>query len=212
MEVSLIILRLLMLQFTILGFLQTGQKLPSLPGASAAMAGLYCKVDKRFDVWKTPTSPLEGGLRPLRSITNELQTSYPGINMIRSFQGRGLIPSSAQTLATNLGDFRSISVRRFADQVEREVETFLITLKDEQNGPATWEAARAAINEYLYHIWQRGGLYGETPQQAYYVRLGPGSTMTSEDIDQGLMQVTIGLAIIRTVEFLHFDFSSQLQV
>ncbi len=50
------------------------------------------------------------------------------------------------------------------------------------------------IESYLYGLWQQGALAGSTPAQAYFVHVGLGLTMTTEDVLNGRMIVEVGVA------------------
>ena len=52
---------------------------------------------------------------------------------------------------------------------------------------------------------------GNTPDQAFFVNVGLGKTMTAEDILNGYMNVEIGIAAVRPAEFIVLKFSHKLQ-
>ena len=57
----------------------------------------------------------------------------------------------------------------------------------------------------------RRALAGPTPESAYYVHVGLGTTMTTQDILEGRMIVEIGIAAVRPAEFIILRFSHKLQ-
>ena len=67
------------------------------------------------------------------------------------------------------------------------------------------------IDSFLYGLWERGALAGPTPEAAYYVNVGLGKTMTSQDVLEGRMNVEIGIAAVRPAEFIILKFSHKLQ-
>ncbi len=81
----------------------------------------------------------------------------------------------------------------------------------EPNDAATWLKVKAMIESYLYGLWQQGALAGTTPEQAYFVNVGLGKTMTTQDILEGRMIVEIGLAAVRPAEFIILRFMHKLQ-
>jgi phage tail sheath protein FI len=56
-----------------------------------------------------------------------------------------------------------------------------------------------------------GGLAGAAPENAFIVRCGLGETMTAEDILEGIVRVTVLVAIVRPAEFIEITFQQQMQ-
>jgi phage tail sheath protein FI len=52
---------------------------------------------------------------------------------------------------------------------------------------------------------------GATPREAYFVRCGLGTTMDSQDLLEGRLNVEIGMAVLRPAEFIILRLSHQLQ-
>ncbi len=67
------------------------------------------------------------------------------------------------------------------------------------------------IANFLNGIWKRGGLAGTSPDDAYEVHVGLGDTMTPEDILEGILRVTVKVALIRPAEFIELTFQQQQQ-
>jgi phage tail sheath protein FI len=66
------------------------------------------------------------------------------------------------------------------------------------------------IRNYLTLKWQEGALAGITPQQAFFVNCGFGTTMTTQDISEGKMNIEVGMAMLCPTEFATLRFSHQL--
>ncbi len=64
---------------------------------------------------------------------------------------------------------------------------------------------------FLIGIWERGGLAGAKPDDAFAVSCGLGETMTSEDILEGIMRVTAQVAVTRPAEFIVITIQQQMQ-
>ncbi|MFM6254856.1 MAG: phage tail sheath family protein, partial [Dolichospermum sp.] len=64
---------------------------------------------------------------------------------------------------------------------------------------------------FLTMQWRAGALTGAKPEQAFYVRVGLGQTMTAEDILNGYMNIEIGMAVVRPAEFIVLKFSHKMQ-
>ena len=126
-----------------------------------------------------------------------------GINALRAFRGQGILVWGARTMAPAVKTaWRYVPVRRLFNTIERDARAALRTVVFEPNSPVVWEQVRGALNSYLHALWLKGALQGETPEQAYYVHIGLGMTMSKEDIDQGRMVVKVGVAAVRPAEFI----------
>ena len=110
----------------------------------------------------------------------------------------------------NDDNWRYIPVRRLFDTAERDIKKAMRPVVFEPNSAPTWSRVWSAIDTYLYGIWQRGGLAGNSAEEAYFVRIGKGVTMTEEDINQGKMIVQVGMAAVRPAEFIILQFTQNM--
>ncbi|MEP6466299.1 MAG: phage tail sheath C-terminal domain-containing protein [Parafilimonas sp.] len=190
------------------------QELSTLP-PSGAVAGVYSTVDGTRGVWKAPANvSLNSVIAPSVIIDDNIQddlnidvTAGKSINAIRAFTGKGTLVWGARTLDGNSNDFRYISVRRFYIMVEESVQKAAAQFVFEPNDGNTWVRIRAMIENYLTNLWRLGALAGSKPEQAFYVKVGLGQTMTFDDILNGKMIVEIGMAPVRPAEFIILRFS-----
>lgn len=67
------------------------------------------------------------------------------------------------------------------------------------------------IVNFLTGIWKQGGLAGATPDDAFSVSIGLGNSMTPEDVLNGILRVTVLLAVSRPAEFIEITFQQQMQ-
>lgn len=184
--------------------------LPMKLPPSAAIAGVYTRVDAGAGVWKAPTSlALAAVVGPTIEITSAQQeqlntdlTAGKAINAIRQFPGRGTLVWGARTLAGNDDQWRYVSVCRFTTFVEQSVGQALRRFTFEPNDEGTWARVRSMIEEFLSGLWRQGALLGSKPEQAFFVAAGLGTTMTSADLLEGRLIVEIGLAVLRPAEFV----------
>jgi hypothetical protein len=186
---------------------------------SSLIAGIYAKVDGNIGVWKAPANiSLNYVGKPTVKITNDMQDRLnvdtiagKSINAIRSFTGRGNLVWGARTLAGNDNEWRFVSVRRFFNMVEESVKNATQQFVFDPNDANTWVKVRAMIENFLILQWRAGALAGAKPEQAFYVRVGLGQTMTAMDILEGKMNVEIGMAVVRPAEFIILKFSHKMQ-
>jgi phage tail sheath protein FI len=80
----------------------------------------------------------------------------------------------------------------------------------EPNDDNTWGRIKALIENFLILQWRAGALQGATPEQAFFVNVGLGETMTSLDILEGRLIIEVGLAAVRPAEFIILRFSHKL--
>ena len=186
---------------------------------SPAIAGLYTRVDSNKGVWKAPANEsLLSTVSPYIEISNREQenlnvdpASGKSINVIRSFPGYGTLVWGARTLNGNDGEWKYISVRRFFNMVEESIKKSSQWAVFEPNTISTWVKISAMIENYLFVKWRDGALAGSKPEQAFYVRVGLGTTMTPQDILDGRMNVEIGMAVSRPAEFIVLTFTQLMQ-
>ena len=103
------------------------------------------------------------------------------------------------------------SVRRLFLTIEESTRNATSFAVFEPNDSNTWLKVKGVIESYLYGLWERGALAGPTPEAAYFVNIGLGKTMTTQDILEGRMNVEIGIAAVRPAEFILLRFSHKLQ-
>lgn len=186
---------------------------------SGSMAGVYARVDRQRGVWKAPANvDIMGVIRPAVAISAEDQgllnvdaTSGKSINAIRFFQGKGSLVWGARTLAGNDNEWRYIPVRRLYIFVEESVKKATEFVVFEPNDANTWLRVKTMIENFLSNLWRDGALAGAKAEEAFFVRVGLGQTMTPLDILEGRLIVEIGMAAVRPAEFIILKFSHKLQ-
>lgn len=193
------------------------EKLNLLPPASA-MAGIFTMVDNSRGVWKAPANvSMNAVVSPTVNITHDEQedlnvtTQGKSINAIRSFIGEGTLVWGARTLDGNSLDWRYINVRRTMIMLEESIRLASKAYVFEPNDANTWVTIKSMIRNFLTGIWKRGGLAGAIPDDAFSVHVGLGESMTSEDILEGILRVTVLVAISRPAEFIEITFQQQMQ-
>lgn len=199
-------------------FMDEAQRQLNLMPPSAAMAGLYTMVDNTRGVWKAPANvSVAGVIKPSVEISHydqeDLNVTPQGksINAIRSFIGEGALVWGARTLDGNSLDWRYINVRRTMIMLEESCRLAAKAMVFEPNVANTWVTIKSMISNFLTGIWKRGGLAGAVPEDAFAVHVGLGETMTPEDMLEGILRVTVLVAISRPAEFIEITFQQQMQ-
>jgi len=186
---------------------------------SPAIAGIYATVDRTRGVWKAPANVmLNCVVEPMVKIGDREQSdmnvtlSGKSVNAIRHFPGQGLLVWGARTLAGNDLEWRYVNVRRFFITVEESISKSTQQFVFEPNDSRTWVRVTAMIQNYLDTLWRQGALAGSRLHEACFVQVGLGTTMTSQDIINGLMVIEVGLAVTRPGEFIVLRFYQKMVV
>lgn len=184
---------------------------------SAAIAGIYTAIDHSRGVWKAPANiSLQPVVIPAVDISSDMQeqlftdASGIGINFIRSFPGNGVLVWGARTLDSNSMEWRYINVRRTIMMIEQSVKNAAKQFIFMPNTANTWVVLGRRLNKFLEQLWKQGALAGRTPAEAFQVQIGLGSTMTPEDILEGVLRINILVAVSRPETFIQINLE-QLQ-
>ncbi|GJM34490.1 MAG: hypothetical protein DHS20C18_34910 [Saprospiraceae bacterium] len=195
-------------------------RLPLILPAASAVVGVYAQVDATDGVWKAPANiNIDRVIKPVVSINNEEQSDLiidaiggKSINAIRSFSGRGpAIIWGARTLAGNDNEWRYVPVHRFSIMAETSIKLAIESFVFEPNDANTWGKAQSMIENFLTTLWRDGGLQGSRPNDAFFVQVGLGVTMTAQDILDGKMIVQVGIAMVHPAEFIILSFIQEMQ-
>lgn len=185
---------------------------------SAAMAGIYTSIDAERGVWKAPANTsILSIIGPTVKITHEdqedlnLTVTGKSVNAIRSFIGEGTIVWGARTLDGNSQDWRYINVRRTLIFIEQSIKYSAKPYIYEANAASTWILIKSMIASFLNDLWKVGGLVGNNPEDAYSVEVGLGSTMTPSDVLEGIMRISVKVALSRPAEFIVITFQQKMQ-
>ncbi len=186
--------------------------------ACGAIAGVYKSVDDTRGVWKAPANVSLNGVVDLPIKISDLQQELlnvdsntgKSINVIRKFTGKGILIWGSRTLAGNDNEWRYVSVRRTITFIEQSIKQAVQAYVFEPNTANRWVKVSAIIENFLTNLWRQGGLQGAKPEHAFFVTVGLGSTMSAEDILNGIMRIQIGVAIVRPAEFIITSISQKM--
>ncbi len=182
-----------------------GAKRPDYFPPSGAMAGIYARSDNERGVHKAPANEVVRGCTGLSCLynTGEQDILNPmGVNLIRSFPGRGIRVWGARTISSN-GLWKYLNVRRLFIYVEESIRANTNWVVFEPNSETLWSRVTRTIETFLATCWRDGALAGTSPEQAFFVECGP-TTMTQDDIDNGRLICQIGIAPVKPAEFVIF--------
>ena len=91
---------------------------------------------------------------------------------------------------------------RIKGDIQEDMQTFVF----EANDVLTWETLRNMISYRLAREWVEGTLAGNSPAEAFTVAVGLGSSMSSDDILNGVLRVQVRLRLSTPAEELELNF------
>lgn len=179
-----------------------------------AIAGIFAKTDAQRGVWKAPAGveavmqgvsgfSLGGGAGALTDADSALLNPR-GINSLRSFPAIGNVAWGARTLKgadVLASEWKYIPIRRLALCIEESVSRGIRWSIFEPNAEPLWAHIRSDISAFMQTLFMRGAFQGATPAQGYFVKCDS-TTTTQADVDNGLMNILIGMAPVRPAEFV----------
>ncbi|MCP5013281.1 MAG: phage tail sheath family protein [Aestuariibacter sp.] len=178
---------------------------------SGHMAGIYARSDAQRGVHKAPANEvILGALGVKYPVSKILQATLNplGVNVIRSFNGTIKV-WGARTLASDpQGDpeWVYISVRRLFNFMRESIDQGTQWAVFEPNSSDLWASIRRNIKAFLWNVWDSGALFGDTPEEAYYVRCDE-TTNPPAVRDLGQVVTEIGVAVVKPAEFVVFRIS-----
>ncbi len=131
-----------------------------------------------------------------------------GVNVIRNFNGTIKV-YGARTLASDpQGDpeWKYINVRRLVNYLRESIDNGTQWVVFEPNAPELWSKIRRNVGAFLTNQWASGALFGNTPEQAFYVRCDE-TTNPADVRNLGQVVTEIGIAIVKPAEFVIFRVS-----
>lgn len=182
------------------------------PGGHAA--GVYAQIDNSVGVQHPPANveldfAVDVG-RPV-SDSQQGQLNEQGINVIRSFPGRGIRVWGARSLAASYDDQEDwwfIHVRRTMSMIEDSVEKSMQWTVFENNDDTLRRTLTHSLTVFLEQIWLSGGLKGASASEAFYVKCDDTNNPQTQ-VDMGWLVCEVGVAVAAPMEFLTFQVQRQ---
>ena len=173
---------------------------------SGHVAGIYARTDEERGVHKAPANAtVRGALevkyyvsRPKQELLNP-----QGVNCIRLMNGDVTVWGARTIGGDRNGEWKYVSVRRFAGFLEESISRGTQWIVFEPNDPNLWSRIILNVTSFLTILWHNGALFGLTPQEAFYVKCDE-ELNPPEVRDLGMVVTEIGVAIVRPAEFVIF--------
>ncbi|HKP74008.1 MAG TPA: phage tail sheath C-terminal domain-containing protein [Longimicrobiaceae bacterium] len=177
---------------------------------SGAIAGIMARTDASRGVWKAPAGINDGAISGTAGLELKLSDADSGllnpqgINCLRTFPTYGNVVWGARTLkgADVLNsDYKYVPVRRLALYIEASLLRGLQWAVFEPNADPLWSSIRLSVNSFMNTLFRQGAFAGATAKDAYFVACDA-TTTTQTDIEQGIVNVTVGFAPLLPAEFV----------
>jgi phage tail sheath protein FI len=176
---------------------------------SGHIAGIYARVDTQRGVFKAPANePIFGALKVAQLLSKADQDGLnpKGVNCIRVLNDNILV-WGARTVGGDINaDLKYISVRRTLLFLRESIEEGTQWTVFEPNTPGLWKKIERNITAFLTNVWRAGALFGNTPQEAFFVKCDAENN-PPELRELGQVVTDIGVAIVRPAEFVIFRIS-----
>lgn len=178
---------------------------PLPPGA--AVMGQYQATDVSRGVFKAPAgygTRLNTAVGLEKRLTNSeldsLNSATVPVNALRVVPGAGVSIMGARTLLNEPG-YRYINVRRSLIFLKKELSDRSAFAVFENNDSRLWNAITSSLGNFLRSYWAEGGLRGDTPGEAFFVKCDE-TTNTPADILNGVVNIQVGVSLEYPAEFV----------
>jgi hypothetical protein len=177
---------------------------PVLVPPSGHLCGVIARSDATRGVHKAPANEILRGVLGLQHALSDVEhglLNMQGINVLRVFtQGGRAVVWGARTTATDT-NWQYVSTRRLFLFLEESIEEGIRWAIFEPNNLALWQKLRRTIRAFLTTQWRAGALFGETPEDAFYVRIDEILNPFSEQ-QLGRLHLEIGVRPAYPAEFI----------
>jgi len=170
---------------------------------SGHMAGIWSRNDEQRGVHKAPANEVVAGAIGLQYQTTHGEQAILnpiGVNVIRSFPGRGIRVWGARTLSSD-PSWRYLNVRRLFNYIEESLYLGTQWAVFEPNDIHLWMRIRRDITAFLTRTWREGALFGANATDAFYVKVDEENNPI-ETRDVGQLIIEIGIAPVKPAEFV----------
>jgi phage tail sheath protein FI len=184
-------------------------KTSTVIGSTGAIAGMIARADAQQGVWKAPAG-IELEMRGMIDLEQHLndeengKLNVLGVNCLRKFPTYGIVNWGARTLAgaDGLGsEWKYIPVRRLTLFIEESVYRGTQWAVLEPNDEKLWQLITSSVFTFMLGLWKQGALFGDKPEEAFFISCNR-TTITQDDIDQGRINIAIGMAAVKPAEFV----------
>lgn len=187
-------------------------------GPAGAVAGVYIQTDKQSGPFKAPAgvyANIRGAVALERALTSSeldaLNSDSAPLNAIRNLPGAGIVSMGARTLLQDGTANKYVNMRRSLIYIKKQLNDLSTFALFENNDERLWARIRTVFGTFLNDYRNQGGLRGETPDAAYYVKVDAENN-TVDSIANGEVHIEIGVALQYPAEFIVINLSQKTAV
>lgn len=181
-------------------------KLPRFVPPSGHIAGIYARVDSQRGVHKAPANETILGALDVRFAISKFQQdglNPHGVNCIRKLNGDIKVWGARTAGGDKNAEFKYLNVRRLFNYLHASIDQGTQWAVFEPNDAELWAKITRNVSAFLKDVWSSGALFGEKPEQAFYVKCDAETNPPSLR-DRGEVVTEVGVAITRPAEFVIF--------
>jgi phage tail sheath protein FI len=179
-------------------------------GPAGAVAGLYIFTDKQTGPFKAPAglrATIRGAVGVEKQFTTaELDALNSGaasspVNALRNLPGAGIVAMGARTLLQDGTANNYVNTRRSLIFLKKSLSDLTQFALFENNDSRLWARIRASVSVFLTGYLNQGGLRGDAPAQAFYVKCDAENNPQSSILNNQV-NIEIGVALQYPAEFV----------
>jgi phage tail sheath protein FI len=173
---------------------------------SGHIAGIYARSDGERGVFKAPANEAilgTVGLRYSLSRADQMLLNPEGVNLVRYLNGSFRVWGARTVGGDDNGEYKYISTRRLMNFLRESIDEGTQFAVFEPNSPQLWQQITRNVSDFLLGQWRDGALFGDTPQQAFFVRCDR-ETNPPDVRERGEVITEVGVAIVKPAEFVIF--------
>jgi phage tail sheath protein FI len=179
-------------------------------GPAGAVAGLYLFTDRQTGPFKAPAglrATIRGAVGVEKQFTTaELDTLNSGttgspVNALRNLPGAGIVAMGARTLLQDGTANNYVNTRRSLIFLKKSLSDLTQFALFENNNSRLWARIRSSVSVFLTGYLNQGGLRGDVPAQAFYVKCDAENNPQSSILNNQV-NIEIGVALQYPAEFV----------
>lgn len=172
---------------------------------SGAVIGQMAATDTAVGVWKAPAgiqNVLANVVQSERLLSNSDLDSLnvANVNALKTLPNGQVVIFGARTQEYGYASLY-VPVRRTLNYIESSLTDLVQFAVFQPNDALLWTQISASCSGFLAGLWGQNAFPGTTSAKAYYV-ICDDTNNTSQTIAQGLVQVTVGVALLIPAEFV----------
>jgi phage tail sheath protein FI len=177
---------------------------PILVAPSGHVCGIIARSDATRGVHKAPANEIVNGALGVERTMSDIeqgQLNLQGVNVIRVFaNGARPVLWGARTTSRDT-NWQYVNIRRLFLFLEESIEEGIRWAVFEPNTLGLWQKLKRTITDFLTRAWRDGALFGETVDDAFYVRIDEVLNPFSEQA-LGRLHIEIGVRPSYPAEFI----------